>query len=157
MKMIGELLVGRKVVTVLRNATVQEAVQLMGESKIGALMIVDDQEAPIGIFTERDLMMRVILAGVDPKTARIADYMTSEVFYASPERTVSDSAHEVQTRHIRHLPIIRDGKLIGLLSLRDLLRELLQVKRAEVKALTAYIHSAEGALVEADPGEDRAS
>ena len=157
MKMIGEVLVGRAVVTVSTEATVQEAVKRMAESKIGALMILDDQEAPIGIFTERDLMLRVVGAGVDPKTARIADYMTREVFSVSPERTVSDSAHEMQSRHIRHLPIVKDGELIGLLSLRDLLRELLQVKRAEVKALTAYIQGAEGGSVELDPRANEAN
>ena len=156
MKMIGELLVGRAVVTVSKGATVQEAVQSMGDSKIGAVMVLEDDGSPLGIFTERDLMMRVIYAGIDPKTAPIVDHMTSEVFSVSPERTVSDSAHEMQSRHIRHLPIVRDGELIGLLSLRDLLRELLWAKRAEVKALTAYIQSADGAGVEVDPEADQA-
>lgn len=143
MKMIGELLTGRDVVTVSSATTVREAVHCMRKNKIGALMIADDQKAPIGIFTERDLMLRVVGEGVDPDTAIITDYMTKELFSVSPERTVSDAAHEVQARHIRHLPIVRDGKLIGLLSLRDLLRELLLVKKAEVKALTAYIQGAD--------------
>ena len=156
MKMIGELLVGRAVVTVSKDATVQEAVQSMGEAKIGAVMVLDQGGTPLGIFTERDLMMRIIYAGVDPKIAPIVEHMTSDVFSVSPERTVSDSAHEMQSRHIRHLPIVRDGELIGLLSLRDLLRELLRAKRAEVKALTAYIQAADGPGVELDPEADQA-
>ena len=146
MKMIGELLTGRDVVTVSRATTVREAVQCMKQNQIGALMVTDQGNAPIGIFTERDLMLRVVYEGVDPKTALIGDYMTEKLFSVSPERTVSDAAHEVQARHIRHLPILRDGKLIGLLSLRDLLRELLLVKRAEVQALTAYIQGDETSL-----------
>jgi CBS domain-containing protein len=139
MKKISELLTGRDVVTVRADATVLEAVQIMGASQVGAVMILDENRAPVGIFTERDLMVRVVLAELDPAVALVEEHMTREPFYVSPERTLSDVSHEVQKRHIRHVPVVRGGEVIGLLSVRDLLRELLQIKLEEVQALKSYI------------------
>ena len=84
-------------------------------------------------------MTRVVVHGTDPSAVTVEDLMTRGVFTVSPERTVADAARELQTRHIRHVPVVRNDKVIGLLSLRDLLRALLHVKQVEVTALKAYI------------------
>jgi len=91
------------------------------------------------MFTERDLMTRVIVPGADPNNIRLAKVMTKKLFTAGPDQIIRDVAREMQTRHIRHLPVIENGAVLAILSLRDLLREHLDTKRQEVQALTAYI------------------
>jgi CBS domain-containing protein len=139
MKTIDELVTGRPLVTIGEDATALRACEDMRDHRVGAVLIVDGRGAPVGIFTERDLMIRVIVEGKDPALVRIGELMTRDLFTVSPERTLSDAAQEMQARHIRHVPVVRGGKVVALLSLRDLLRELLHMKQVEVKALTAYI------------------
>ncbi len=139
MKRIGDLITGREVITLTEAATVQEAVLAMRDQHVGALLVLGEDGSPVGIFTERDVMLRVVVPRLDPETEVIATHMTRDLFSVSPERTLSDAAQEMQKRHIRHLPVIRGTTVLGLLSLRDLLRELLKIKLEEVQALTAYI------------------
>ena len=144
MKKIGELLTGRPVVTLDAEATALDAVRAMRDQEVGAVLVTEAGRVA-GIFTERDLMLRVVAAELDPGTARLGDHMSREMVSAGPERALTDIAREMQTRHIRHLPVLRGGEVVGMLSLRDVLRELLVVKRREVQDLTAYIQG-EGEL-----------
>ena len=144
MKKIGELLTGRTVVTLDADATAQDAVRAMRDQKVGAVLVTEAGRIA-GIFTERDLMLRVVAAELDPGAARLGDHMTREMFSAGPQRSLPDVAQDMQARHIRHLPVLRGDEVIGMLSLRDLLRELLVMKRREVQDLTAYIQG-EGEL-----------
>jgi len=145
MKLIGDLLNGGAVHTLPQTATALEAAVAMHQHRVGAILVTDAAGKPAGIFTERDLMVRVVVPGLPPDEVAIGDQMTSALFTVSPERSVSDAAQEMQARHIRHLPVVENEQVIGLLSLRDLLRELLQIKDGEVEALTAYIQGdAEG-------------
>lgn len=139
MKSLREVLSGRPVVGLEGSATVFEAAQAMAKNKVGALLVIDSEGKPRGIFTERDLMTRVVVPELDVHKARLEQHMTADMYYASPDRRASDVAQEMQTRHIRHLPVIENGQCLGMLSLRDLLREHLAVKKHEVDALTAYI------------------
>ncbi len=139
MKSVGELLVGRKPVSMTRSATALEAARLMEKEHVGSLLVLSPEGNLEGCFTERDLMTRVVGAGKDPAATPLADVMTRELFTAAPEERVNQVAREMQARHIRHLPVLEDGKVLGMLSLRDLLREHLEAKRHEVQALTAYI------------------
>jgi len=139
MKTIREVLTGKALVTLPSSATVMEAAQVMGQARIGAMLIVDEHGGAAGVFTERDLMLRVIVAGKDPDKVLLSDVMTTDVFTVSPERRINQVWREMQARHIRHLPVVENDKVIGMLSLRDLLHEHLDLKRHEVKALTAYI------------------
>ena len=139
MKSIRELLSGAAPVTLPATATVREAVEKMAQEKIGAMLVANDDGRPQGIFTERDLMTRVVLPKQDPDEVTLGDVMTADVFTLSPDKRVNEVSREMADRHIRHLPVVEDGVCIGMLGLRDLLREHLSIKRAEVKALTAYI------------------
>lgn len=136
---IRDILTGRKPVTLPGRATVLEAARAMKEERVGAVVVLDAQRGPKGCFTERDLMTRVVVEGRDPASTRIEEVMTTELFVAPPEGHVNEFARQMQTRHIRHLPVVEKGKLIGMLSLRDLLRAHLDTKRHEVQALQAYI------------------
>jgi signal-transduction protein with cAMP-binding, CBS, and nucleotidyltransferase domain len=139
MKTIREVLTGKPLIALPGSATVMEAALRMDKARIGAMLIVSDDGGAAGIFTERDLMVRVIVAGKDPHKVTLDEVMTTELFTVTPERHINEVWREMQARHIRHLPVLEDDKVVGMLSLRDLLHEHLDVKRHEVQALTAYI------------------
>lgn len=144
MKTIGELLTGREVLTLGPDATAADAARAMTDHHVGAVLIAGPEGQPLGIFTERDLMKRVVVVGSDPSAVKLGDLMTEELFTAVADQSVTEVAQAMQDRHIRHLPVV-DGKahVVGLLSLRDLLREHLRIKAEEVQALTDYIQGAE--------------
>jgi CBS domain-containing protein len=148
MKKISELLTGREVVNLPTSASALDAARAMTEHHVGAIL-VNDGATPrpgiAGIFTERDLMIRVVVAGKDVASTPLAEVMTKDVFTAGHEDRISALAREMQKRHIRHLPVVDGGTFTGLLSLRDLLREHLVETTGEVEALTSYIQGeAEG-------------
>jgi CBS domain-containing protein len=143
MKLISELLEGRPRVTLPPHSTVLAAARVMTDYQVGAVLVVDEEGRALGIFTERDLMTRVTVAGLDPSRTLIERVMTREMFHGTPERHLVETAREMQSRHIRHLPVLGNGRFLGMLSLRDLLRELLSDKTREVEELTAYIQSSE--------------
>jgi CBS domain-containing protein len=111
----------------------------MDVHRVGAMLVLDAEDKLAGIFTERDLMVRVIVPGRDPAALRLDDVMTRDLFTAAPEDRVHDVAKKLQARHIRHVPIVAAGHVVGILSLRDLLAAHLEVKEREVHDLNAYI------------------
>jgi CBS domain-containing protein len=139
MKTIREVLTGKPLIALPGSATVMEAALRMDEARIGAMLIVADDGGAAGVFTERDLMVRVIVAGKDPHQVTLDEVMTRDLFTVTPDRHINEVWREMQARHIRHLPVLEDDRVVGMLSLRDLLHEHLDVKRHEVQALTAYI------------------
>lgn len=138
MKTIRDILTGRRPVTLGPRATVLEAVEAMVREHVGAVLVVEAGRV-LGCFTERDLMTRVVIHGHDPRVVQLAAVMTEQLFTADPEQRINEIAREMQTRHIRHLPVVEKDVVIEVLSLRDLMREHLDLKRHEVQALTAYI------------------
>ncbi len=143
MKPIGEILGARAIHCLPEAATVLAAVREMSQQRVGAVLVVDTDGNLAGIFTERDLMTRVVLLGRPPESVRLAEVMTRELYTASPEELVSHVARELQERHIRHVPVVEGGRVIGVLSLRDLLRMLLAVREEELVRLTHYIQGDE--------------
>lgn len=139
MKPIADLIGGRPVHTLPGSTSVLAAVREMDVHRVGAILVLDDEERLAGIFTERDLMVRVVVPGRDPEAVRLEDVMTRDLFTAAPDERVGAVAQKLQARHIRHVPIVADGAVIGILSLRDLLAAHLEVKEREVEQLTAYI------------------
>ncbi len=136
---IDRLITGRKVVTVEESVSALEAARTMTEERVGAILVVAGDGAPLGIFTERDLMARVVVPGRDPAATPMADVMTRDMFTVAPKQTIDAVCRELQERHIRHVPILDGGKVLGLLSLRDLLRHDLAALADEVEHLTEYI------------------
>jgi CBS domain-containing protein len=143
MKAISAILTGRAPLTRPGATTALDAARAMHDTAVGALLVVDEQGRMQGIFTERDLMVRIVIAGKNPREVHIQDAMSRDVLCATPEQHINDVAREMQERHVRHLPVLQDGKPIAILSLRDLLSEYLEEKSHEVDALTAYIHGEE--------------
>lgn len=139
MTTIRTLLTGRVPLTLAPDASALEAAHKMVEEHVGALLVVDASGKPAGIFTERDLMKRVIVAGKDPSKVTVGEVMTRELFSAEPDTEIAAVRKELQERHIRHIPVIQDGKAMAILSLRDVLRANLDECQVERDALTEYI------------------
>ena len=144
MKTIREILTGIPALTLPPTATALDAAKSMQEAHVGAVLVADDGGQALGVFTERDLMKRVVVPGKAPESVRLQDVMTTDLFTSEPDARVNDMAREMQARHIRHLPVVEGDKVLGVLSLRDLLRVHLDLKRDEVRALQAYIQGEEG-------------
>ena len=109
-----------KMVTASPQTTVGEAAQLMASAGVGAVMVVDN-EALTGIFTERDAVYRVIAAGLDARTARLADVMTPSPLSVDPERSFGYALQLMHEHGFRHVPVVENGKPVGIVSARDAL------------------------------------
>jgi CBS domain-containing protein len=129
---------GRALHTVSANVTVFEAVQKMNQHRIGA-MLVQDGPRLIGIFTERDALTRVIAASLDPKTTPLAKVMTTGVLTVGPDATVQQVMDIFTEKRCRHLPVVQDGQLTGLISIGDVSRWVANMHRAEAESLRQYI------------------
>jgi CBS domain-containing protein len=111
---------GPHVWTVGPTATVLEAARAMNAHRVGALVVTDGDRV-VGMFTERDVLVRVVAGRRDPESTRVADVMTAEVICGSPETTVEEARGVMRDRRIRHLPVADgDGRLVGLISIGDL-------------------------------------
>lgn len=120
------------------DVSVFEAVAEMNRLRIGAIVILRDGQLA-GIFTERDVLQRVVGAGLDPKSARVSEVMTKDVFTVEPEALVEEVADLFTTRRCRHLPVVSGGKLLGLISIGDISRWVADAHRAEAEHLKNYI------------------
>ena len=131
-------------VSVATSATVMEAIEAMSKATVGAVMVVDG-EALKGVFTERDVMLRVVLEKKDPNTTSVSDVMTSPVVSVNKEDTTADELLKTMSeRHIRHLPVLdSDGKVEGVISIRHLLQHKVENLTNELDSLEAYM-SADG-------------
>ncbi len=130
-------------VSVGSAATVMEAIEAMSKASVGAVMVVDGEELK-GVFTERDVMLRVVLEKKDPNTTRVSDVMTSPVVSINKEKTtVDDVLKTMSERHIRHLPVLSNGKVEGVISIRHLLQRKVENLTNELDSLEAYM-SADG-------------
>jgi CBS domain-containing protein len=116
-------LMSTKLITVGLDATVAEAAQLMSIHRVGAALVVEG-EALRGIFTERDIV-RALAAEHDAASHSVTDWMTSNPVSLSPDATITEALHQMLDAGFRHLPVVRDGRLIGIVSIRDLSGRLL--------------------------------
>lgn len=130
---------GTDVVTIGPQATVFEALQLMADRNIGALPVMENGKM-LGIFSERDYARKVILQGRSSKETSVADLMTQNVFFVKPSRTMEDCMVLMSGKHIRHLPVMEDGKaLLGIVTMRDVVKELISSKENTIRELETYI------------------
>ncbi|MBI4290361.1 MAG: CBS domain-containing protein [Betaproteobacteria bacterium] len=120
--------------SVQAEALILDCVLQMTERKIGALMVMDG-EKPIGIFTERDALTRVLAAGRDPRGTKVCEVMTMNPCCVSPETTVGDALALVASRRFRHLPIVENGRVRTVLSSRDLTRWLVKERAVGAQEL----------------------
>jgi CBS domain-containing protein len=125
--------------TVESTATVMEAVQVMAEEGVGAVAVVDDGRLR-GIFTERDVMLRVVLRERRPRETRVPEVMTTPAETTSRDTSAEEALSFMLEHHIRHLPVIdADGKLLGMLSIRNLLEHMVADLQHELHSLDQYL------------------
>lgn len=123
---------GTSVHTIAPNATVLEAARKMNEHRIGSVVVVDEKGTPVGIFTERDILTRVVAAERSPSTTRVREVMSDRILTCTPQTDVNHLRHTMREKRIRHIPVVDGGRLAGMISLGDL-------NTAEVKVLCQTI------------------
>jgi CBS domain-containing protein len=129
---------GSDVVTVSPETTVVTAVQRMNEHRIGALLVTE-RARPIGIFTERDVLVRVVATGLDPRTTPVNEVMTRNPVVVRSTVTVAEAMMVITERRCRHLPVIDDNGLRGLISIGDLMSWLVRHQQRTIDDLHDYM------------------
>lgn len=129
---------GHEVLTIAPDKTVIEAVRTMNEHGIGSLLVMNGDEV-VGIFTERDVLRRVVDAELDPRTTKVAKVMTRELVTVRQRMTVTEAMAVVTETRCRHLPVIEDGRLLGMVSIGDLTRWVSREQAFHIQDLVNYI------------------
>lgn len=142
MRTMGQLLdrKGHQVVTVSPEATVKEAARLMSDRHIGAVMVVKAGGEIAGIFTERDVMRRVVAECRDPMRTQVREVMTASVACCSTKTTLDEVRTLMRERKIRHMPVVEDGKLVGIISLGDLNIVEEEIRIETIQYLEQYLY-----------------
>lgn len=130
---------GDLVFTASPDETVGAAAALLLSRKVGAMVILDSQEAVVGIVSERDIVRVVAEKGGAGLNLPLSSCMTREVVFAGPNETVDSLLERMTDRRVRHLPVVRDRKLIGIISIGDLVKSKIAETEAEAQNLKAYI------------------
>ena len=137
---ISDLIKGQELYQADLGHSVLETVLAMSLRNIGAVPVVHNGKL-VGMFSERDLMKRVVAEGRDPRTTRLAEVMTDDPLTVSVNEEVCDCMAMMRRHSFRHLPVCHEGALVGMVSLRDILLHDLNEKDDEVRMMRAYIHS----------------
>ncbi|MCW8860162.1 MAG: CBS domain-containing protein [Deltaproteobacteria bacterium] len=132
---------GTEVYTVNLNDSVFFALSRFAEVNVGALVVVDDNMDVVGIVSERDYARKVFLKGISSHDALVKDIMTDKVCYAHPSRSVEECLALITEKRCRHLPVMENGKLGGLVSIGDLVKATIDEKEFLISQLTQYIKS----------------
>lgn len=142
MKTVRQLLQskGKDIFAVAPEASVLDAIRLMAEKGVGALLVMDQGRLG-GIISERDYARKVILHGKSSHDTPVRDIMTQDLVTVGLAHTVEDCMSLMTARRIRHLPVIEDGRVAGVLSIGDLVKEVIADQQETIKQLEGYIHS----------------
>jgi CBS domain-containing protein len=120
------------------DATVFDAIKIMAEKNIGALLVMKNEKV-VGIFSERDYARKIVLKGESSHTTAVKDVMTSGVFSVNPEQSIDECMALMTNKHVRHLPVIENGNLIGLISIGDVVKAIISEHEYTIKQLENYI------------------
>ena len=136
MAQLKSLLAGRRLTYVSPEMTVTEVAVKMADARIGAVVILNDEKL-MGIFTERDLLNRVVSAKKDPSTLKVSDVMTTNVCVCTVDDSYEECLAQMKQIGCRHMPVVDGDKLVGILSIRDLLKYQVSVKDSELKMMNS--------------------
>jgi CBS domain-containing protein len=129
---------GMRVLTIPLDSTVQDAVERMCAERVGALLVCDGNR-PVGTFTERDLLSRVVRPRRDPLRTLVRDMMTPDVVCVTPETLIREAMAVMTERRCRHLPVVAEGRICGLVSIGDLIRFMSREAEFEIRMLRDYL------------------
>jgi CBS domain-containing protein len=129
---------GNRVWTTSRGSTVLEVLELMKEKRIGSLLVLDGDEV-VGIFTERDYARKVGPSRMKPEETRVEEVMTRDLITVTPNQTVRECMVLMTENHIRHLPVMDKGRLVGIISIGDVVKDVIEELEFLVEQLTKYI------------------
>jgi CBS domain-containing protein len=140
MKLVKHLLdaKGRKIISIDPQASVLDAIKLMADAGIGSLVVMADGSLA-GIVTERDYARKVIIKGRSSESTPVADIMTAEVITATSEQTVNQCMEMMTAKKCRHLPVVDNNELVGVISIGDLVQAIISDQKEEIEQLESYI------------------
>ncbi len=141
MKTLQQLLNTKKhkeVISIAPHRPVFDALVVLAEYKIGALAVLDGDKL-VGIFSERDYAREIILKGKSSKITPISEVMSTNVLTVKPSDSVDVAMSIMSDKHIRHLPVVENGKVVGMLSIGDLVKETIDYQQRLIKQLESYI------------------
>lgn len=141
MKLVKHLLdtKGRHIISISPDASVLDAITLMADKSIGSLLVMGDDETLLGIVTERDYARKVIVKGRSSRETRVSDIMTTEVMTATLDNRVDQCMELMTNRKVRHLPVVDDNQVVGLISIGDLVQAIIADQQEEIQHLEHYI------------------
>ncbi len=127
-----------KLWTIRTSASVFEALELMAEKNIGSLLVMENKKMQ-GIFSERDYARGIVLKGKSSKQTTVGELMTKNVIYVAPDDRLKECMALMTSKRVRHLPVYQDGELIGILSIGDLVKQIISDQEFTIKELEKYI------------------
>lgn len=132
---------GNMIYTICITCTVYEALEVLEEKNLGALVVVDESGKLIGIFTERDYARKVVLKGRSSKETHVSDIMTDDPVFVSPDTDIEYCMQLMTNKFIRHLPVIENNELTGIISIGDIVKHVINSKDFIIQHLEHYIIS----------------
>jgi len=129
---------GNDIWSIEPRETAFKALQIMAQKNVGALLVIE-KEKLVGIFSERDYARKVILKGKSSKETTVGELMTTEVFYADPDDSLQECMALMTGKHIRHMPVLKDHRLVGMVTLGDVVKQIISEQNFTIKELEKYI------------------
>jgi len=138
MRQIGEIIEGHPLFHVPSTASVRDVARTMSERNIGAIAVLDSGKL-VGIFSERDVLTRIVAEGRNPDDTRVESVMTRDIIVAAPADDINDALQKMHECNCRHLPVVQGGNLVGMISIRDLLKVDDDANRAKATFLRELV------------------
>jgi CBS domain-containing protein len=129
---------GAEIFTIAPDTSVYHALELMVEKNVSALLVMENDELA-GIFTERDYARKVVLKGKKSSETQIGEIMTKDLITVAPESTIDECMALMTGKYIRHLPVVADGKLAGIISIGDVVRRIIEDQKSIIGHMEQYI------------------
>jgi CBS domain-containing protein len=140
MKLVQHLLdvKGADIISIVRDASVYDAISLMADHGVGSLLVMEGEKI-VGIITERDYARKVILKGRSSETTKVEEVMSTDVITAAAEQSVQECMTLMTEKRIRHLPVVAGNRVIGMISIGDLVQAIISDQQLEIEQLGNYI------------------
>ena len=129
---------GQEIWWVTPETLVYDALKLMADKDIGAVLVMKDGKL-VGIFSERDYARKVVLKGRSSKDTPVGELMSKKIFYVTPDNTLEECMAIMTEQHIRHLPVLEDGKVVGMITMRDVVQQIIKDQKFTIEELKKYI------------------